>query len=319
MKKKILINVTIHMVIGSALSCLLGYYIFGIVDNASAATLVSNTFSSLRNQIEISNSEVDNMIKQFGEDNISKAKALAIIIYQNNNPLTYVDSLEEVRVALDADEILVTDGNGNIVISTAPFSDFNISSHDIFKNFVSGLGDRSYTQLYSVIENDKVTQYVCSTRFNDDGLVIMKIDTKYVSKSVQYAGISNVISGQSFVSGGNIYIINSYQWSYLSHTNTSKTGQSVQINKDKFKISNDDVIRSFSATVDDTKCRIYYQNYEGNIICITLPKSKIYLRRNYVCGSILVVMVVIILIGFLALRNKLIQYKQHIIEKIKLK
>ena len=81
MKKKILINVTIHMVIASAILCLLAYYMFGIVDNASAASLVFNTLLSVQNQIEMSEGEVDNMIKQFGEDNTAKAKALAIIIY----------------------------------------------------------------------------------------------------------------------------------------------------------------------------------------------------------------------------------------------
>lgn len=319
MKKKILINVTIHMVIGSAVLCLLGYYIFGIVDDASVAKLVSNTFSSLKNQIEISQSEVDNMIKQFGEDNTAKAKALAIIIYQNDNSLTYVDSLEEVRVALDADEILVTDEKGNVVISTTPFADYNISSHTIFKNFVPGLTDRSYTQLYSVIDDYKVTQYVCCSKFNHDGVVIMKIDTKYVSKSVKYAGISNVLSGQSFVTGGNIFVIDRESWRYLSHTDAGKTWKDVQFDKDKFIISDDEIIRNFSVTDDNVKSEMYYQNYDGNIICITLPKSKIYLRRNYVCVSILVAMVVITVIGFLALRNKLIQYKQHIIEKIKMK
>lgn len=319
MKKRILINVTIHMIIGSTVLCLLAFYIFGIVDNASAASLVSNTFSSLQNQIVISQDEVDNMMKQFGEDNTAKAKALAIIIYQNKKSLTSVDSLEEVRVALDADEILVTDESGNIVVSTTPFTDFNISLHPIFKNFVSGLADKSYNQLYNVIENDKVIQYVSCSRFDNDGIVIMKIDTKYISKSVQYAGITSVLSGQSLVSGGKVFIIDGQQWKYLSHTSADKTGETVQFEKDKFKIIDDDVIRKFSETVDGVKCQMYYQNYEGNLICISLPKSKIYLRRNYVCGSILVAMVVLIIVGFLALRNKLIQYKQHIIEKIKLK
>lgn len=319
MKKKILLNVTIYMSVGSVILCLLAYYIFGIVDNADAASLVSDTFISLKNQIEISQDEVDNMIKQFGEDNIAKAKALSIIIYQNKNSLYSGEALEEVRVALNADEILVTDSDGDIVTSTTPFSDFNIESHIVFKEFAPGLTDRSFTKIYNMIQNDKVTQYVCCSRFDTNGIVIMKTNTKYISKSLQYAGISNVISGQSLVSSGDIFIINSDEWKYLSHTDNSKIGEIVQLDKDNFKLTEDSVIRKFPVTVNGYNCELYYQNYQGNLICITLPKSKIYIRRNYVCGSIIVAMVVIIIIGFLALRNKLIHYKNHIIEKIKLK
>ncbi len=312
MKNKILKNVLLHMLICSVILFVVVSYVFTVVDNSSADRLAKNTFLSLEKSVDQSNTEVDNMVKQFGDDNKAKAKALSIILDQKKPEDLTVDSLEEIRVALDADEIIVTDGKGNIVVATTPYMNYNISTREELKKFMSGLTNRTYNDVNNVVENDSVTQYVCTSRYNTDGLVIIKCDTRYVSKSVQYAGASNVVSGQSLVSGGKVAVIDTDKWVYLSNTDQVRIGQGVQINKNKFTVKNDEKIRKFKVTVDGVKSQMYYKNYKDNILTISLPQSKIFVRKNYVCGAVVVSLVILMITVFLAIRNKMIQFEKNL-------
>ena len=53
--------------------------------------------------------ELKGILNQVSEDNIAKAKALALIINHTSNTYMEPEALEEIRVGLFVDEILITD------------------------------------------------------------------------------------------------------------------------------------------------------------------------------------------------------------------
>lgn len=310
MKNKILRNLVITMSVASIILVVIINYIYVVLDNSNISDRADNALKALETSIDNRSKEADKLILQFGDDNIAKAKALELILDQKDVKNMSVEDLEEIGVALNSEEITITDKNGDIINSTGAYNNYNIKDKEEFKDFTSGLGTDGFSKVKNVMSYENVVQYVAISRGKDEGLLIIKCDTRYVSKSIYYAGISNLVSDNIFMNDSNICVIDKNEWTYKSNTETNKLWQTSQFPKKNFK-ADTKKMKSTSLTVGGKSCRLFYKYHNNDLIVISVPVRVIYSRREYVCGTVTIMCIVLVLISYLTVRSKLIRMNTH--------
>ena len=235
MKKSIYKFLIINIVIFSLVLINLSFYMIGIIEKASVEKLMESRFSSIEKAIDNSNSEIESILAQASQDNIAKAKAFSIIL--NQSPRSYLDNeaIEEIRVALSADEILITDENGIVVAGTSPYIGQDFHSSDINKQFLPAIIDKNFAKAININSNGYISQRAAVARLDKPGIIVLESSDNYFSQTVKLAGISTVASGYYVLKKGTVAVIDTESWKYLSHSNSKFIEKPFQIPKNLFK------------------------------------------------------------------------------------
>lgn len=308
MRKSFYKYLIINMAVISAIVLLLSFYMISVVDNSSVRKSANKNFETIQKEIDSKQTEFDNILAQISDDNTAKAKAIAILL--NQSPVTYFEpeSLEELRVALNIEEILITDKDGIVVSGTAPYIGQNFNNNDIQKQFIPGLTDKSYSHVINDIKDGSIKQYVGVARIDTNGIVYIQANAYYLESAVNISGISTIAKNHIFLRSGEFSIINKQNWQYVSHTNESLTGKPVQISKSKFKNIDKPDGGSFKLNYQGNKILVFYRTYKDHVITAQIKTSDVYSRRNYVTVGIFLALGISAMTAFLAVRKKLIDY-----------
>jgi len=307
MKKSIFKFILANIFIFSLVAIALAYYMVGVVDRASVRTLVEKRFSTLEKAIDDSNMEIETILSQIGEETVVKAKAFAIVL--NQSPRIYIDNeaLEEIRVALSADEIIITDKNGIVIAGTSPYIGQNLMDSEIKDYFTAeNFTEGNFSTTVNIQKNGKISQFAGVSRLDDKGIIVIESVNKYLLQTIKLAGISSATSGFSLFKKDHASIINKSSWQYVSHTNDEFIGQGVQIPQTYFKNLDTTGTGRFKLKIQGVSSFVYYKAYKDNIITVDIDLKEVYFRRNYVVVSLLIVLPIFALIVVLALRKKLI-------------
>lgn len=308
MKKSFLRFVIINIVIFAAILVNLAFYMLGIIERESVTKLVDKRFQTLQGSIDESNEEIEKILSQVSNDNIAKAKALAIIL--NQSPGAYLDNeaIEEIRIALNVDEIMITNSSGIVVAGTSPYIRQDFHNSEVEKQFLPAITDKNFAKTVNVNNKDSFSQLAATSRLDEAGIIVIEASDEYFSRALTLAGISNVASGFSILKNGRAAIVSKDSWEYVSHTNEELIGTPVQIPQEKFKNLNTTGKGRFKYNLMGKKSYVFYQEYKGNILVADIPLSEVYLRRNYVLVSMLISLSILSLIVVLAVRKKLIDF-----------
>jgi len=309
MRKSVYKFILIMFIAFSLIVINLAFYMIGIIDMSSMSKLVDKRFATVQKSIDNSNNEIDSIIAQVSEDNLIKAKAISIMM--NQSPKAYLDSeeLEETRIALSVDEISITDEKGIVIAGTSPYLGQDFHNSDIEKQFLSAIDNKSYTNVVNIKTDGIASQYAGVARLDKPGVILIKATSNYLTQAIKLVGISNVTSGLSTLKKGNLAIINKNSWEYVSHTDETNIGKTVQIAKTQFKTIKATEKGKFKMKIQGVSSYVYYKNYNENIILADIPLSEVYTRRNYVVVSLIIALPILCLIAILAIRKKMIDYK----------
>lgn len=306
MKKSIYRFLIINIIIFALIIINLSFYMIGIIEKSSVLKLVNDRFLTLEKSIDNSNEEIETILAQVSQDNIAKAKAFAIIL--NQSPKSYLDNeaIEEIRVALSADEILITDEKGIVIAGTSPYIGQDFHDSDINKQFLSAIEDRNFSKATNIQKNGAISQIAAVARLDKPGIIVLESTTKYFTQTVKLAGMSTVASGFTILKEGTFSILNSDSWGYVSHTNEEFIGKSFQIPKEKLINLETTGSGYFKNKFLGKSSYIFYKEYNENILIAVVPFSEVYIRRNYVFFSLIIALPILSLIMILSVRKKLI-------------
>lgn len=309
MKKSIYRFILINICLVSLILLFISFYMVKTVDNSSVKKIVDDTFNNIVSEIDSSNMELKGILEQVNEDNIAKAKALALII--NHTSTTYMEpeALEEIRVGLFVDEILITDDKGIVIAGTSPYLGQDFSSDDNYKEFLPAIEDKSFSKVVNTFKGDKLIQHVAVSRVDSPGIIYIEVEADSLIDTVRLSGISTIVSNQYIMKKGKLSIIDKETWNYVSHTETEKINTNSQIPKDKMKDLSTTGKGSFKLKTQDKKYLIFYREYEDYVITAQISVKEVYLRRNYTMVSMIISISLIILTVMLSIRKKLIDIK----------
>ncbi len=306
MKKKIFIFILINFAVTSIILLFLSFYMIRIVDNSNIKKTVNDKFDSIEKEIEKNQTEFDNILAQVSDDNLAKARAVAIILNQSGETYLANESIEELRVVLDVEEILITDEKGIVFSGTSPYIGQNFNSNDIYKQFLPAINNKSFFKIVNDVQTNTLVQNIGVARLDKPGVIYIKASNYYLENSIKQFGISSVVRNHNVLKSGSLSIINKEKWEYVSHTDSKMVGTTVQIPKDKFKNLEDSGKGDFKISMQGKNMYTFYREYKDYVIMAQVNTNEVFSRRNYVTISILITLLIIGVIFLLALRDRLL-------------
>lgn len=309
MKKSFYRFILTNICIVSLILLFISFYMVKTVDNSSVKKTVDDTFNNIISEIDSSNMELKGILNQVSEDNIAKAKALALIINHTSNTYMEPEALEEIRVGLFVDEILITDEKGIVIAGTSPYLGQNFNTDENYKEFLPAIEDKSFAKVVNTFSGDRLIQHIAVSRIDSPGIIYIEVAADSLKDTVRLSGISTIINNQYIMKKGKLSIIDKETWTYVSHTDQEKINTASQIPKDKMKKLSTTGKGSFKLKIEDKKYLIYYREYDKYIITAQISVKEVYLRRNYTIVSMLISVFLITLTVMLSIRKKLIDIK----------
>ncbi len=309
MKKSVYRFILINICIVSAILISLSYYMIKTVDNSSVKDTVKSTFNNVEAKIDANNNEYKGILEQVSDDNVAKAKSMSLILNNNSNAFNDSDTIEEMRVALQVEEILITNKNGIVIAGTAPYTGQNFSDDKFYRQFIPALNDKSFVKVVNTSTDNDLTIHTAVSRLDQQGIIYISSTPDSIKDAVRLSGISTTVNNQYFIKNGELAIINKENWEYISHTDPMKSSIACQIDKRLFKNLDKSGQGSFKQKINDKTVFNYYREYDNYVLLAQIDSKEIYLRRNYTTVGVIITLVVISLTAMLSIRKKMIDMK----------
>ncbi len=309
MKKSVYRFILINISIVSAILISLSYYMIKTVDNSSVKDTVKSTFNNVEAKIDANNNEYKGILEQVSDDNVAKAKSMSLILNNNSNAFNDSEYIEEMRVALQVEEILITNKNGIVIAGTAPYTGQNFSDDKFYRQFIPALNDKSFVKVVNTSTDNDLTIHTAVSRLDQQGIIYISSTPDSIKDAVRLSGISTTVNNQYFIKNGELAIINKENWEYISHTDPMKSSIACQIDKRLFKNLDKSGQGSFKQKINNKTIYNYYREYDNYVLLAQIDSKEIYLRRNYTTVGVIITLVVISLTAMLSIRKKIIDMK----------
>ncbi len=309
MKKSVYRFILINICIVSVILIFLSYYMIKTVDTSSVKDSVKSTFNNVEAKIDANNNEYKGILEQVSDDNVAKAKALSLMLNNNSNAFNDSETIEEMRVALQVEEILITNKNGVVIAGTAPYTGQNFSDDKFYRQFLPALNDKSFVKVVNTSTDNNLTIHTAVSRLDQQGVIYISSTPDSIKDAVRLSGISTTVNNQYFMKNGNLAIINKKDWEYISHTDPMKSSIACQINKNNFKNLDTTGQGSFKQKINDKTVFNYYREYDNYVLLAQIDSDEIYLRRNYTTVGVIITLILISLTAVLSIRKKMIDMK----------
>ena len=223
--KNSIYRIIIAPLILSVLVISLAYYSIGVVEKNNAVAASLNHIELTNENYKKSETEYIALIKKLCYEYESKAKTISIILSQFPISLAEDMALEELRIAIGAEDISLSDKTGLIVYST---SAGNQKTY-IDKHFSAGLDISNFSETH--IENDKHTFVAAVSRRDAGGLLICR----FSNTTLNHGNVSFSFPKDESSLITATAIINKSEMTYQHHTNSQLKNKNCMIEKEKFE------------------------------------------------------------------------------------
>jgi len=296
-KKNPYIFMILCMLAASFICTFLSYYSTGVVERSQAKRIIDDRLDMMSEKIEEGYNQAVVIKNQVCENYEYRAKMIALMISQSTSSISDENSLEEMRIAINADEINITDSSGMIEYSTS----YHQGSY-AEQIFIDNMADRNFTK--AIITEDEGSEKIIigTARVDKTGIIQITFTTDNIEQLVSYFDISNVTSEYPLLNSGCMAVIDRQSYTYLSHTDSALTDTAVQIPAEKFNGEK----YNFYSYYNGNKVFIRYRIYDDKIIFGMLPADEIYSSRDMVTAWVAVISIILSGISCLVLRKHII-------------
>lgn len=230
LKEKLLLPILAILIFTTVSLQLFTYY---QVKNKLINTLVLQQLNSSLSTIEDtvkSNEEAIEVTKNgFNEKNITIAKAIAELIKENPNLLSY-DNMVSLAKTFNIDEIHVTNEKGVLTYGNVKdFYNFDFNTSDQTKPFLKILQDKNYTLAQEPSErgaDKKLFQYIGVSRVDKPGIVQIGVQPEVLENLTSKMKVQNLIDKIHIGETGFAFIIDS-KGTVVAHKNKEQINKNV--------------------------------------------------------------------------------------------
>ncbi len=271
------------------------FYSTGVVDRSSYKSIMSERIELICKDIDEKKKLSENITKEIYDSYCSKARAISMMLSENREIITDETLFEEMRVAIGADVISITDKNGLIRYST----DMSVEETYALKEFIPAIDDKVFSKAVITESGSNAMVITGSSRLDEDGIIQINFSIKNYEQQLNMSEISTAVTHLPLMKTGCFAVIDETEKIYLSHTDTRLNGTAIQF---PFKKFNKDE-GTFSSRYNGDKVLVKYKKHNGYIVSGILPYSEIYQRRTTVVYWMLFATTIVLLVLILTLRD----------------
>lgn len=287
----IIIPALICMIIVSVLA----FYSAGVVGRSEARKLIDQRLELVCENIDEKTASSKKLTEEIYNNYRSKARVVSMMLSKNNNIFNDETSFEELRVAIGADVINVSDENGIIRYST----DMSVEETCVLEEFMRGIGNKVFSEaVLSEYGGNKVV-ITGSSRLDEAGIIQIRFSLENYQHQLERSELSTAVTQMPIMKHGHLAVIDTETNTYISHTDSYLNGSAVQFSPEDFSEDNG----WFSSEYDGKRVLVKYKKHDDVIVAGILPYSEIYQRRNSILKWLLFSMSVLTVITVLSMRN----------------
>ncbi|MDO5558794.1 MAG: hypothetical protein Q4F95_04270 [Oscillospiraceae bacterium] len=303
MKKPHLYNILIPSIVVSAVLIFISWYSIGVIEKNSAKEIADTRINQIISKLDKTTVEFNDLKQQIADEYESKAKTFSVILYQTPRALSEDMAIEELRLAIGADVISVTDEYGNITFSTADDENNNINNE-----FEDGLDKKSYAK--TIIELDDNGTYIFKSavsRRDSDGLILFTFIDSSLNDILSYSSIASVTTNYPLLQSGITAIVDINSTNFISHTTQALVNTQCPVPVERF----DKETGNISYRIYGHSSLIRYRVYNDKVILGILPKTEVFKLRNTTTKWLILACIIINVSVLLSIRQYTIIRKEN--------
>lgn len=297
--------VLLSMTIGLLALVLIAWYTLGIINKNNVIAQIDENMTTAETYVENDEDSTELLLEEFEEDYSAKTRTVAMFLSQDDTDPTDEQTLEELRVAVDAERIGVSDTEGNIIAST------DLSSEDdtVRDEFVSHVTDSVYTDVTLLLDEDTPLIIAASSlETGSGGLVQIVFSGETANTLLNDVDIANFADDIPLYTSGTTALLDADSFTYISCTEDSYVGETISYDTDEFSQNKG---RFDAEDEDGNKVLVKYQYTSDYIMVVSIPYETIYYTRNMVMGWAGIGGLLLILIAVLSLRMGLLHQNKE--------
>ena len=229
MKKTLTKRILIACSIALVFMIIVIFSVQSLLMQKTAANTASTRIDDVISKLVVNDAETQSIIDQLNSDFISKADSFAEMIALDPSIIDNLNTLKEIAVMLDVDELHVTDEKGVIQWGTVPeYFGFDFAASDQAKEFMPILKDPSLKIAQDAQPNGaegKYFQYVGVARKDKTGVVQVGITPTRLQNQIEKTSIANVLADITVGNNGYVMAVNKADGIVAAHKNPELIGQ----------------------------------------------------------------------------------------------
>lgn len=282
------------MAVAYAVIYIISVYAVSVLDRNNVVREIDTSVNAITTYLEQGAETGERIQKEFLDEYRTKTRVASVMIPDVSALEENEAILEEIRVAVDADEVSVFSHAGDIVASTATYG----SSVAIDARFQEHLSEKNYSD--AVFREEAQRPYVtAAVQLSDEGYLLqVTYDAQSLISLVESASIASVAKNFPLYSEGKTALIDAETLTYLSHTDQKKIGIECSIDAEHFRRNKS----KFDTVLSGDTVMVRYHKYEDYIIAAFVSYDDIFNTSYAVLGWMLGGGVVILTVTALAMR-----------------
>lgn len=284
----------ITMVIAYIVICILSVYAVSVLDRNNVVRQIDKNVKSITAYLEHGYQTGETAKEEFLDEYRTKTRVISVMIHDAEELWDNESILEEIRVAVDAEEVSVFTHKGEVVATTASYG----KKVSVETEFSEHIDEPNYNN--AVLHDEGSTPYVASAaQLADEGYMLqITYNADSLIKLAEDSSISSVAKNFPLYSKGKTVIIDSESFVYVSHTDSRKIGEKCSVDPEKFHRNKS----KFDETISGERVMVRYHKYENYIIAAYVPYDDIFGASYAVLGWMIGGGIIILTVTLLAMR-----------------
>ncbi len=286
--------VFLTMVIAYIVICIISVYAVSVLDRNDVVRQIDTNVNAITAYLEQGTKTGERVKKEFLDEYRTKTKVVSVMISDVDSLSENESVLEEIRVAVGAEDVSVFTHNGEVIATTANYED-RVS---IVPELLENIDDVNYSQAV-IVENESGAYVAAASNLPDEGYMLqITYDGESLMSLIENSSISSAAKNFPLYSDGDTVIIDSETFTYVSHTDKKKIGTECSLDQELFRRNKSKFDTNFSGE----KVMVRYHKYEDYIIAAFVSYDDIFGASYAVLSWMITGGVVILTVTALAMR-----------------
>lgn len=307
MRKTFLVWMLVFMAAAFVVAFFATFYLQTDIAAENAKSLIFLKVDDLVKQLEINQKNVEEIRAESDSNALAKARAFAQMLKLDPSLAQDPQRIEQIREALDVDELHVSDKNGILIGSSLQsYIGYDYASDPQSAAFLPAMTDKSFELAQDPQPkgiDKQIFQYAGVARLDEPGIVQIGYSPEKLSHAMEVADVKNLALGFRIGKSGSVMILD-INGKIISTSEESFLGSSLGeygLDDKSFKG------REGSFISDAKKSLVAYKQFADYLIVGQLPSDEMYLDRDnsitvLIAFNILLFAVIFILTAMLVQR-----------------
>lgn len=302
----ILIPAVVCMLVISSLA----FYATGVIDRSAARALIGERLEIVCDALDSKMETSRKLTEEIYNNYRSRARVVSMMLSKNRSIISDESSLEELRVAIGADVISISDESGKIKYS----SDMSSEEISVLEEFMPAIDNKVFSEAVISEVAGKNVVVTGSSRLDEAGVIQIRFSVEEYQQQLDMSKLSTAVTSIPIMRGGHLAVIDEETYTFISHTDSYLDGSAVQFPREEFS----DESGWFSSVYEGKKVMVKYQKHDNMIALGIVPYTEVYKRRNAVTKWVIFSMSALSGITLLSMRNYVIRKTPKLSQQTKI-